>query len=220
MSEKPIIFSGPMILALLANRKTQTRRVVKIDPLAHSGLDLAFFTEGILGLRGKVSGNVYERRCPYGAPGDRLFVREGFYVQPDLWGQGHGSQPIHYVADVRREEVEDYVRKPSIYMPRHASRFTLEITEVRVERVQEITAIDCCAEGWPGEKVVCCPGDPTCPYNGADERDFVEAVDSVDGSYESYHATEWFEELWDSINGKRHPWSSNPFVWVVAFKRL
>lgn len=122
MIERPILFSGEMVRAILAGRKTQTRRV-------------------IWAIR-RVTG------CPYGEPGDRLWVRERFYVQPELWAEGHGPQPVEYAADVADPRmVEDYVGKPSIHMPRWASRITLEITGRRMQRVQDISEADAAAEG-------------------------------------------------------------------------
>lgn len=127
MKERPIIFSTPMIQAILEGRKTQTRRVVKYRPYAQDDAP------------------VHLHECPYGVPGDRLWVREA-------WGQGYFTPPgddttegaIHY----RATELDAHVTwKPSIFMPRWASRITLRITKVRVERVQNITGKDAIAEG-------------------------------------------------------------------------
>jgi hypothetical protein len=121
-------------------------------------------------------------------------VRENFYFQPELWAMNHGPQPIHYAVDCKREEVEDYVTKPSIFMPRWASRITLEITEVRVERLQEISEEDARAEG-------------VRPVN--------EQVELL-GEYRIGYV-----KLWDSLNAKRGlGWDKNPWVWAIAFRRV
>lgn len=135
--ERPILFSGPMVRAILAGTKTQTRRVVKVEP-------------------GKL--DVGENpACPYGVPGgSRLWVRETWYDD----NATRDAEPIptshddfiHYRADGEAhdqfEELDGFLRwRPSIFMPRWASRITLEVTEVRVERLQEITEADAWAEG-------------------------------------------------------------------------
>lgn len=157
MKERPILFSGPMVRAIREARKTQTRRVVKeIDPDEF------------------VSSNEADNLalcCPYGAVGDRLWVRE-------TWQGNQGD--IRYGAD--GDSLHGYNGwRPSIFMPRWASRITLEVTGVRVERVQEISEEDAQAEGVAHR----------CDY----------------------------KVVWDAINGKKYPWSSNPWVWVIEFKR-
>lgn len=188
MTERPILFSGPMVRAILAGRKTQTRRLVKPQP-----------EQGIwkCGRSCLALGNAppppdgYERWCPYGLPGDRLWVRE-------CWrelGSGQGADgkiptypvPVGYAAD--RGYSGPW--RPSIHMPRWASRLTLEVVGVRVERLHDISEADAQAEG-------CAP-----------------MLTHADPS-----AREQFESLWDSINGKRATWASNPWVWVVTFRRL
>lgn len=172
VKERPILFQGDMVRAVHADEKTQTRRALNPQPMAWVGVQKLVFikdpwhpdafkgtpVEGRFKVKGPresvwcgedFSGNIVGvyGRCPYGLVGDRLWVREAFYVQPELWARNHGPQPVHYAADTNREEVEDYVQKPSIHMPRWASRITLEITGVRVERVQEISEEDARAEG-------------------------------------------------------------------------
>jgi hypothetical protein len=189
MSDRPILFSAPMILALLAGTKTQTRRVVKPQPRGPNPPDARVFDfyDG----RGKWKG-AYDRKlgegnalrlCPYGHPGDRLWVRE-------TWAAEAGA--YFYRADGR----ERLVWRPSIFMPRWASRILLEITEVRVQRVQDSSAGDCVAEGV----------NPT----GTDPCDIADS------------AKDRYRDLWDSINGKRPgcAWADNPWVWALTFKRL
>ena len=200
MKERPIIFSGPMINAILAGRKTQTRRI--IYPLvdrdrpdaekwpAHSPF---IGEDGVWRFKnGVVSYADNDRRCKYGRPGDRLWVRE-------TWLMRGAGQIVVYRADAPSDaEAAGFGAmyggwRPSIYMPRDRSRITLEITNVRVQRLQEISNPDAIAEG--------------VEY-GTTTADFAP------------HAVYAFERLWDSINAKRAPWSSNPWVWAITFKRL
>ncbi len=183
MKERPILFSAPMVRAILDGRKTQTRRVVKHQPIPPDAFP-----------------------CPYGQPGDRLWVRESFQPihadgverEDTDWGTGKGYA-CHYPAT---DEIIEWVDgddkitsrcKPSIHMPRWASRINLEITGVRVERLQEISGMDAMCEG------VHVP--PNLPNDWA-KLEFAR--------HEFYH-------LWASINGEKS-WASNPWVWVVGFK--
>ena len=187
VKERRILFSGPMVRAILDGRKTQTRRAIHPD--------IGNWLEEVSPGDWRYIVDIPEgsmpaiEACPYGQPGDRLWVRETFAVQPELWAAGHGPQPIHYLADTPRDQIEDYVVKPSIHMPRWASRITLEITDVRVERVQEIAIDDIYAEGCP-------------PISCGDE--------------DASELYEWFSGLWDDINAKRgYGWDANPRVWVI-----
>ena len=202
MKERPILFSAPMVRALLAGTKTQTRRVVKLKPWHQieerdDGAPWPWMYDG-------------ERDadhwlpCPYGQPGDRLWVREGFSgprcmeaqdgcaaTPPSKWGE---SSRIWYWADGDPPTYGDWTRprpRPSIHMPRWASRITLEVTGVRVERLQDISEADAVAEGVKNSLHL--PG----------------------GRF----ATENFAHLWWSINGDGS-WEANPWVWVVEFKRI
>jgi len=179
-----------MVLAILAGTKTQTRRVVKPQPkMLKSGSSGPYTApwEGdsvLLQAMIESNDNVYRS---WGAPGDRLWVRETFRM--DRHGEGDN---VLYRADMDEGSRDKGPWKPSIFMPRHASRLTLEVTDVRVQRVREISAADCEAEG--------------CPLT---DRDLIETVNTP-------HS--WYQELWDSINGKTYPWDSNPFVWCLTFK--
>lgn len=199
MRERPIIFSGAMVRAILEGRKSQTRRVVKPQPadypamrpeprggrlwifMAHSDRPSYQFATG-------------DVSCPYGAAGgSRLWVRETWAANPHA---GAAGQPaVFYRAD---GPVGGYPTdgpwRPSIFMPRWASRLLLEVTDVRVQRVQEISADDCVDEGIDPSSI---------PGVGSDD-----ALRSA------------FTDLWDSINGKRAPWASNPWVWCVTFRRV
>lgn len=227
MAERPILFSGPMVRAILEGRKTQTRRVVSLprnmEPLNEEGdfeIDDAFDDRGTRMdwpyAASKKTGCMTAIECPYGSPGDTLWVRETLGV---TW-QGD----CEYMAD--RKEVSDprahalcerygdryhfsEVRKvPSIFMPRWASRFSLLVKRVRVERVQDISEADARAEGIVAARV-------------ASGRAFgLRDSYGLAGEPFATSARCAFEDLWDTINGKRAPWSSNPWVWVVEFKRV
>jgi hypothetical protein len=169
-----ILYKGEMVRKILSDEKTQTRRALNPQPPSWVGVQKFVFikdpwhpdafkgtpAEGTFKVKGPrenvwcgedFCGNIIGvyGRCPYGVVGDRLWVRENFYVQPELWAEGHGPQPVHYAADTSREEVEDYVQKPSIHMPWWASRILLEITDIRVENLQDISHEDAVAEGIP-----------------------------------------------------------------------
>jgi hypothetical protein len=191
--ERPILFSGPMVRAILDGQKRQTRRVVsdwalsRVNPYP----DPAFFLD-------------MPDYSPYGKAGDRLWVREAFRG-PDHIGdgdQGVVGYGIQYAADGAFVPHGDcgcdgpcsgvlisHPLRPSIHMPRWASRLTLEVTEVRGERLQAITSVDARAEGCTAT-------------DRASETD-------------AYH------NLWDSLNAKRgYGWDVNPWVWVIAFQRI
>ena len=203
MKERPILFNSDMIKAVLAKSKTQTRRVVKFPQSVCrdweiSGPDCSY---GYMGERTDshkhgflVAGDqgCAEVRCPYGQAGDRLWVRETWAESPKCEGGRFPDIIYRATADNSIACVERWC--PSIFMPRWASRITLEVLSVRAERVQEITPEDCWAEG------IECRG--------------MEKT-------HRFHATEDFEFLWDSINEKRgFGWDSNPWVWVVEFKKV
>lgn len=233
MADRPILFSGPMVRALLAGRKTKTRRVVKLDVPADA--DEVFFWSGE-DLRRKGWRNVSEPglwarkngrdgyikfigRCPYGVPGDRLWVREAWAVkrfEPCLdherdWQELCGAT-VRYLADgaeivhpgdrvtgqgIYRGPVEK--GRPSIHMPRWASRLTLEITDVRVERLQDISEADALAEG-------------------IEQRGIEFGVPGLWRRPEGPHsAAAAYADLWETINGKGS-WAANPWVWVVTFE--
>lgn len=212
MKERPILFSGSMVRALLDGTKTQTRRVVKAKPSdecpkemwPHALKDIIEWRQqegrwfGLMGWRSLAYAD-----CPYGYPGDRLWVRESF------WGcdmPGYGDQPCVVYEDewhgkeYHAAEVRPYARRfghiPGIHMPRDVSRILLEVTGVRVERLQAISEADARAEGVEF-------GHITDPQTGEIDCDAVEA----------------YEVLWDSLNAKRgYGWDTNPWVWVVEFR--
>ena len=218
MKERPILFSAPMVRAILAGRKTQTRRAVKPRK------DVAF---GCLmqphELAGEVNSGIFEN-CPYGQPGDRLWVRENFqplfadgienHWETD-WKTGKGYSVSYPATDGVQEffNLDDELSsscKPSIHMPRWASRILLEIRGIRIELLNDISKADATAEGIESvrvsEKCFRC-----VDYLRVGKTDQKEAT--VGNEVKSY-AT-----LWESINGPGS-WDANPWVWVVEFKKL
>ena len=176
MKERPIIFSGPMVRAILDGTKTQTRLLVKQSPIA-AGVDWALWYDEKMDAQ--MSSTHFARlRCPYGVIGDRLWVRETFYCDHMLFGTVRSRRTdapidemkrmLYYRADVPSGKFEDadYWGEPGshwkspIAMPRWASRITLEITDVRVQRLQDITEDDAKAEGMP--PLVEADGSVTC----------------------------------------------------------
>lgn len=264
MKEHPIIFSAPMVRAILGGRKTQTRRVirpqpnvgpsvvqVRLEPHPFSPSLLANTpAEGLIGGRDRLAWVAYDWiDNPIGIeeinwlssfyqPGDRLWVREGWRI--GAWDEDTGRVAIDYRADgyCRREWLEiagddsgdifnrlwiqstDDAEKalgvqefyhwepgkspcrwrPSIFMPRWAARILLEVASIRAERLQDISASDCLAEGMDGLTTLFSNSDEPCDDRGI-----------------SVH--EQFFELWDSLNARRgHDWHSNPWVQVIEFK--
>ncbi|WP_216726113.1 hypothetical protein [Hymenobacter siberiensis] len=209
-----------MIKALLAGTKTQTRRLIK--PKKGDGtFDVVHDGEGNItdiqakNEHGEHIGTV---RCPYGQPGDRLWVRE---TLTDLGGDG----TWYYAADKEPLALDDYTgilmsekpTIPSIFMPRVASRILLDIVEVRAERVQSITEADAVAEG--------------ILYFGRDQRPGGQdrykhygkyknpSAEPIHAAFNGVLAKKSYETLWASINGDES-WDSNPWCWVVKFRRV
>lgn len=240
MKERPILFMPENVVAILADRKVQTRRTMKGQPYTLRTEGWGFPTRA----GGFVSQKMIVDDCPYGVVGDKLWVREpwcsiaacdgdpeiicykaddsirivevketsdGFeeYVGPEIEGS----------ANVYRDEVND-PWKSSMFMPRYASRITLELTDVRVERVQDISEDDALAEGITGDNVIV---GANC--NGGfhvEETDMRYFVEGIDDQFES--PCDAYEKLWDKINAKRnggiYQWSRNPWVWALSFRRV
>ena len=210
MSERPILFNAPMIRAIQAGRKTQTRRFVNPQPFALPK------RQGVLNeLVDNPSPLWFDNRrmfsCPYGQPGDTLWVRETWGVTGKLEkvrGQVEDAIPDgmdgpFYRADGCHED-SGLRWRPSIHMPRWASRTNLTVTDIRVERLQGISEEDARAEGiTDGGCLACGMSEPCgCAYPTPDARDA-------------------FINLWDSINGDKpgRSWAENPFVWIPTFER-
>jgi hypothetical protein len=234
MKERPILFSGPMVRAVLDGSKTQTRRVVKPQPHHDVGsITVAHYEPTVVNWRGEeepgsVIFGAYSEdgswgcKCPFGAPGDRLWVREsgvisklrGTLEKPGLFRHDVPTTPT--IGDYRVEETRapgasynvagcprssallSYGAKacPSIHMPRWASRITLEVTGVRVERLQDISEADAESEGI----------------------DFLRHVPDAD---ETLTPSQLYMCLWDGLKpAAGAAWADNPWVWVVEFKRV
>lgn len=206
--EKPILFSGEMVRAILEGRKTQTRRPLKPQPIPHETGGWRYGKKYRYACAGGATPSddlLLLHECPYGLPGDLLWVRE-------TWA--HIERP-HTIENSFFEDREEYIFaadnanffadkigkwRPSIHMPRAASRLTLEITNIRIERLLSITESDAIAEGvetWP------------------------------DGNYKAYgkhagkHSTARgsYFDLWNSINPENLV-KQNPWVWVIEFAKI
>lgn len=203
--ERPIIFSGPMVKAILDGRKTQTRRIVTLNqfqPSTTPGYDWIFRDRRGLWNDYRTS-DLIQGHCPYGQPGDQLWVREtwGYAWLDDREYQeaiesGEGP-PILYRADYPDGDVPIEERwHPSIHMKRHLSRITLEVTGVKVERLQAISGHDAIEEGvsWAIRQIDDGPRNPR----------------------------EAFRILWDQINGRKPgcAWADSPWVWVIGFRSV
>lgn len=216
MKERPILFSGAMVRAIRADLKSQTRRVCKHQHWSYSELH-DVNKEGFTNC--KVDRSV---SCPYGSVGDRLWVRETwrsettYDVTPpsDL----HKTTPIWYEADGAHGSLvqpdgndEKGKLRPSIFMLRWMSRITLEIVSVRVERLQEISAADAIAEGIP-----------RATGTGMIEGETAYLMTTNSGYMRGPQgAILSFRNLWDSINAERGcDWNTNPWVWVLKFRKL
>lgn len=191
---KPIIFSTPMVQAILDGKKTQTRRVIKIDD-APENWKISIAGTSI------VRTEPYDVKLPRYAVGDILWVRETFFCEPcteDCAGRNDenecpfnrvGNKCYGYKTQYAGGRCDGVKWRPSIHMPREAARIFIRVKTVRVERVQDITAHDAIREGMESE----------IPFDTVDE----------------------FKELWNNLNAKRgYGWESNPWVWVYEFEKI
>lgn len=219
--ERPILFSGPMVKAILDGRKTMTPRAIKPQPPKYidelHGNDLRgrapypledYETGHALGV-GFQDDNERCYRCPYGVPGERLWIKMGYRTLYDArYDHTHWSTDFAFItAHGRAMSKTGRPKKdgghPGMFMPYWLSQElrlpVLEVTDVRVERLQEITEEDAQNEGFPGERWATGHGD-----------------------YSEIAPSEQFRDLWNSINGKKPDcsWTANPWVWVVSFKKL
>ncbi|HBS9332675.1 TPA: morphogenetic protein [Klebsiella pneumoniae] len=212
MKERGMIFNSEMVRAILDGRKTQTRRIMKVQPVLNGNFYEVFGSAWSKGMTSipAVPGHSLSTRCPFGAVGDRIWVRETFCPVDDT--QYGGEKWVDYRATPRYEashpagwdsapnDAEALKWRPSIHMPRWASRILLEITGVRVERLNSISQEDAQAEGleltgWrPTYSDPDSGGEVMTPYDN-------------------------FAELWSSIYGDES-WKANSWVWVISFKRV
>lgn len=217
MNERPILFSAPMVRAILAETKTQTRRVVKQQPVYDGRFAGGWKMAGNNGHEAATCSPLIAELCPYGQPGDRLWVRESFcpiYPQDPSY---NGGRPIEYDYQAtykHGDRLGDLIGiqkkwKPSIHMPRAVSRITLEITGVRVERLQDISEADAISEGI----------EEGVPATGTDVRIWKNYSHSKQRTPWLVCPLNSYFSLWESINGPGS-WEANPWVWVVGFKRL
>lgn len=197
MKERPILFSAPMVNAILDGKKTQTRRILKFPenvrvetvyrwrpaPVAGYGVKGEYVP---LNVNGGISTKAFHDHsipCPHGKVGDQLWVRE-------TWFHPHKESPSKHNLSYRADGDALHKWYPSIHMPRWASRIQLEITDIRVERLQDISDDDALEEG----------------------------VDRTNTSIKGY-ARQRFQNLWQKINGV-DSWDQNPWVWVIEFERI
>lgn len=215
--ERPILFNGAMVRAILAGKKTQTRRAMKLQPSLDTRFRSGFRVDGCGGVADRqvstdAPATLLGAVCPFGQPGDRLWVREAHAIfsthgqrrtDGNRWGpwdglptivSADGKQIAYYREGFDRCDPGRW--RPSIHMPRWARRLVLEITDVRVERLQAISEADALAEGameWAGQQTT-----PIRDLKTGDERIA-------------------FAALWDSTGGS---WDSNPWVWAIDFKQV
>ncbi|WP_312817207.1 morphogenetic protein [Atlantibacter subterraneus] len=211
MKERGMIFNGEMVRAILDGRKTQTRRIISERHLnlIDLGSQIGECYPVECGIDHENSQSYYREHCPFGKPGDRIWVRETY--QGPLFDYEHMEA---YLEDSSKFEKPDFCVyradgkpapefydaddnlhccwRPSIHMPRWASRILLEITDVRVERLASISQEDAAKEGYPANPE---------PYGGSMDKWL------------------WFRQLWDSIYPEQS-FSHNPRVWVIEFKRV
>lgn len=231
MRERPILLNAEMVRAVLDGRKTQTRRIMKIQPTASKTKEGDFWfpckkMESMVHISDLIPGEhgawpaheFFSMSCPFGAVGDRLWVRENCFAEQGVGTSvDSGSKLVYYPADMASlktsSEQENLWEKlwsygkgiggqvvPSIHMPRWASRITLEITGVRVERLWDITEEDAKAEGFT-----------------FDALRFKSGTREV--SEMGHTAVYQFGGIWQSIYGEES-WQANPWVWVIEFKRV
>jgi len=202
--ERPIIFNGPMVRATLDDSKTQARWIIKNsgdmefdnnDP--HFGpYWKPYAVDGATGEDTKV-------HCPYGYPGDRLWVRETWAPEKEGTGCPDDTGTLYRATDPGWDDEDTGLRwRPSIFMPRAASRILLEITDVRVQRLQEISEEDARAEGIDD-----------------DAADKVLMMAEAMNQREPRPLASAFETIWDTIHGSG-AWAINPWVWALTFRRI
>lgn len=239
MKTKPILFSTEMVQALQDGRKTQTRRVVKFgkEIFTTDIVNPSFTTDPFM-VHFKAPGDLTALcglPCPYGQPGDVLWVRETYreYLKPDEFGYPDvNNRVIEYRADnpgdiylfdgdgfqeFNKDGSEKFIPwKPSIHMPKAAARIFLKVVSVRVERLQDISEADAVAEGLAMQSK-----DNGITYKfGIPDRDGLPGTCDNGWAWSDWdqNPVESYKSLWQSINGPES-WDANPWVWVVEFEK-
>lgn len=239
MKERPMLFSGGMVRALLAGEKTQTRRLLKRQPEAPrciydcDGADTVVTAHcapghatAVVGFSWEmtrlnqtpapfVDGATYDQNCPYGNVGDQLWVRETFDL---AMGSGGMSEVVIYRADEPdRAEGARWTDKwrPSIFMRRRDSRLSLRIARIRVERVQAISEADATAEGMAHYWREMDDKAARKVRHRWDDAARAYGYGKTPPDYRGLYAV-----LWDQINGKRAPFATNPWTWVIDVERV
>jgi hypothetical protein len=262
MTDRPILFSAEMVRAILDGRKTQTRRKMKVQPYPDSIVTVEHYHQTVIDRHGDMQpgkeifgahwdDGEFGLRCPYGAPGDTLWVRESLYIW-GLWrkdglrknglpswrfeevGQRADSDPnpdLIGTASARNfAPVLKFWLRPSIHMPRWASRITLRITDIRVERLQNISEDDAKAEGCDARPF---PGPWWQGYQNFGNGDLIhqQAIGETAPDWmiepKKMPPTPWldlsardgFRSIWMGLHGPG-AWEANPWVWVVSFERV
>lgn len=217
--ERPILFSDPMVRAIIDGRKTQTRRMkglefINQNPDEYGSINVGNFNPTVKNRAGMLiegpqvfgaysDSSEWGVKCPYGRPGDRLYVRETWAVAD--YDFDHIPNDYIYRADYIHTDTSSWKWKPSIHMPRAASRILLEIISIRVERLQDISEEDAIAEGI--EPII--GPDKVTYYGNYGKDDIGHLLTPVQS----------FKSLWQSINGPES-WDANPWVWVIEFKKV
>lgn len=228
MKERPILFSGPMVKAILEGRKTQTRRVMKPQPSKPPYPHI--FPSGC---NGWMSATPHEyglqmaHFCPYGQPGDKFYIKEVHRITWDVEGEilkveykfpyeddgavrYYDFTALSKATQAKLLKIRTWGKwRNARFMYRFLARIWRGIVSVRPERLQEISIDDLAAEGVDLEE-----GIAAAAFNEAEHA-------AIGGCpLEHYPEIYGFAALWDSINGKRHPWASNPWVWRIEFRML
>jgi hypothetical protein len=208
MKERPILFSGPMVRAILDGSKTQTRRVVKRHgDMEFDPQDPRYGPYWLPYAAGDAEGEQAKVRCPHGTPGDRLWVRETWAHERDGTGCPDDTGVLYRATDPGWDDEGTGLRwRPSVFMPRWASRILLEITDVRVQRLQGISEEDARAEGIEyseGYSV------RQHAHVGLAEGDWIPNAPPIPS----------FRSLWERIHGL-NSWDANPWVWAITFQGI
>lgn len=246
MKERPILFSVPMVRAILDGKKTQTRRVIKQQPSGGKIFppndfdrpDHWYFRDAYYACEENDIGNYV--KCPYGKPGDRLWVREAWALGADRQGEGKFFYQSTDEANVVKTEMSSGVVclggrnkdkighlkrwRPAIHMPRHLCRIILEIADIRVEKLQSITEEDAVTEGareWAQNPDVNGLEDKPRAYDNR-QNDWCRHSRIADPNTPVATSRGAFAALWESINGDKPgaSWKDNPYVWVISFRRI